>query len=823
MVLKYENIFYFCIAKYIVIINLFNQFYFMEKRTLFIIWGLLFAVCSPIFSQKIEETAYFKNHAELGHEVVIKGKAITIALKGTGITQFEVVAPSAGFYYLSFWMLPSKNEDGSYVPYSVSVNDSKDFSVLKPVSDDWQCVLVPERVRLKKGNNIISVSCKLPATPNVEHVRAAKTLEDAHMDTKSYASYKRGLEMKELTRLVAASVDTFDYAEGTLSRQIENPLYDYEYKLNVPLKYTFYSYLYFQANDTASISTSSSRYFTHVLELFSLENAETYSWSKKSKNGSASLNIIIPQSGFYCVRVRSYSNGVSGLCDVNINGQHIGNVPVYNYGVRCLQGTDWVYNTFTCNSTVDPMMWIEEGSAAPGVIVAYNDDYYGSGDFSWGANSRVRKQYTRPVHAVLLSAFGSYNPTGQCDLYMRCKDSGTAPIFPNLKFDDAIMSSPGSVDYNCISWSGGITSYWEWPPMEGSSFYSPNALTAFDNFYASRGLTRSGATESNSVVDLWAIVGFYGRRYTHGSVRNGADGNVHGYDWESKCGDLCRVFHPRHALSGPYYGQVVEYYVKSPSYRSQTLAEEIAEGVSRIEYVDFDDEERALMARSAAQVAPKVDFQFQTLYGKWEDVVKNTPLSNPDDIADCKEYKELLAYCQANKELLHTVFLKLEKGNSLASTKLIGDLTLSKYSNVMEKVRSSFSERVKNNSVKTYRSIKSNYTAYVKLLLSKNSSALRSGKFIDEDESAGVSYSNFKEFNISSSSEGLTVDFSLDKPATVTLNLIDLEGNIVNVTLNEKVLESGDYSYSMTADKNRVYLVQLAIDGHANVKKIMVK
>ena len=85
---------------------------------------------------------------------------------------------------------------------------------------------------------------------------------------------------------------------------------------------------------------------------------------------------------------------------------------------------------------------------------------------------------------------------------MKCMESDLPEYFGNLEEDDAIQSAPASTQYNCISWSGAITSYWEWPPYETSSFYSPNPLTAFDNFYASRGLTRSGATANNGVVAL---------------------------------------------------------------------------------------------------------------------------------------------------------------------------------------------------------------------------------------------------------------------------------------------------------------------------------
>lgn len=143
-----------------------------------------------------------------------------------------------------------------------------------------------------------------------------------------------------------------------------------------------------------------------------------------------------------------------------------------------------------------------------------------------------------------------------------------------------------------------ITSYWEWPASIYSSYWRGDALSSFDAFYKSRGLTRVGANESNAVVALWAIVDANGNReYTHGSVRAG-DGNMHGYAWESKPGALARTFHPRDALNGSSYGQIVEYYTTMPNSaqssaaKAMTLEEEIANGTSQIEYVNFDEDEK---------------------------------------------------------------------------------------------------------------------------------------------------------------------------------------------------------------------------------------
>jgi len=448
-------------------------------------------------------------------------------------------------------------------------------------------------------------------------------------------------------------------AIGSFATTSDNPLYNYRYSLNMSFNYTFYKTVSFTAGQQVFLATNGVDNFKHVLEFFNSATPKTYSWSATSNDKCmASLNLTIPKSGLYYVRVRSFANAKSGLCNLNVNGQnYYEEIPIFSIGVRYMQDTDKVYNTFTCMNTGDPRLWIEEGSV-PGIISAYNDDYGQIGDFAWGYNSRIKKQYTRPVHAVLLSSFSSSNPTGKCDLYIKCQNSDVMPYFRNLKDDDAIQSSPASGTYNCISWSGAITSYWEWPPSYGSHYYSSNPLTAFDNFYASRGFTRSGATESNAVVALWATVDAYGnRRYTHASVRKGADNNAHGYDWESKPGSLMRTFHPRDALNGDSYGQIVEYYrvVPNTSNYDMTLEEEIAEGLTRVEYVVFSSIEREFISKKINEINSKLLAQFNSLYNVWKDFTENTIYSNPEQIA--KPTKMFKAYVKLI-ENYYTPFMK---------------------------------------------------------------------------------------------------------------------------------------------------------------------
>ena len=791
-----------------------------------------------LFAQSITEVGYYSNNPNLGGDAVIK-KSTQEVNGNNAIVSFEVEVPVAGEYYANFWMFPTKLKDGSFANYTVLVNGVLLEDKIVPAIGDWHGIALSGngKVSLNKGVNTIAVVGTVPDIPNVEHLKLSSSPQNANIDATKYKVYKS--ELEEISARNAAQNALVTTALGTDTLSTSNtsrlstvgvaamtttdpPLYNYEYYLSLIIDYTFYKTVSFTQGQQVSVETTGVDNFAHVLELFSSSSPESYSWAAKS-NGSciASLNVTIPATGIYYVRVRSYKNGHKGLCNLNVNGQnYYENVPVYSVGVRCTQGTDQVYNTFTTNSTKDTRIWIEEGVGTPGKIHAFNDDYNGSGDFDWGSYSRIKKQYTRPVHSVLLSTYDSYDPRGRCDLYMKCLQNGTISAFPNLKEDDAIQSSPSTSQYNCISWSGAITSYWEWPPYQTSSYYSPNPLTAFDNFYESRGLTRIGAKANNGVVALWANVDANGNReYTHASVRNGADNNAHGYDWESKLGANVRLFHPRNALTGTLYGQIVEYYIvenaaAEASASPMILEEEIANGTARIEYVNFASDEKDYLMSKIQLINSSIMQQFNMLYNDWKEVAENTVCSDPVQIAKCEEYRNVLAFCSSHDELLYALYEKVGNGE-FAAMILVGDLTFEDNQSVLENVRESASESTTRSGIKTIRPLQSNNIAYIKELLAlENVSLAKSRKQVGGE--TGISYSNFKDFEVSASN----VNFSLNSSAHVSLTLLDLSGKTICTVINDELLDTGNHSYTLPGVKNDAYLVQLIIDGRVNVKKV---
>lgn len=814
---------------------------------------ILLALCSvtiQCFSQKIIKSSYYSNHPELGGEVIIK-QSTTEIVNDKSIISFEVEAKNSGDYYLSFWMLPVKLNDGTYVNYDVSVNGKGQTDKIIPSRGDWQSITLSSKnkVKLNKGTNSISIIGKVPLIPNVEHVKIASNLKDAQINSDIYQGYKTSIERENTERALRNITNITDTLSNVTNLNptktslltplttVEDPLYEYSFHLNTGVRYSFFTTLYMSQGSTIYVATNADTPTPHVIEIFSQDFPENYSWKDFSgtSNYTASLNITVPYTGLYIVRVRSYECGYSGICNINMGNEYTyEHIPISNNGFRCTIDPYYAYNTFTCHSTCDPIIWIEEGENAPGKIFAFNDDYAGEGDFCWGVNARIKKRYTRPVHAVQVSSWGSYYSIGTCDLYAKCgysdllddmyymSDSDSVgnliriPPFPNLREDDAIKSSSSSSIYNCISWSGGITSYWEWPLSQSSTFYSVDSLTAFDNFYASRGLTRVGATEENSVVDLWALQEPF--VYTHASICKGANDFAHGYDWESKPGRLMRTFHPRHALSGPQYGNVVEYYIKT-NVSIPTFEEELANGTSRIEYVDYSSSEKEFISHKIDGINRDVLWDFNTLYDKWDTITAHTIYSNPKQIANCQEYEELLDLCKQNKDLIYAVYDKLGKESNISTVTLVEDLTLGIKQNqdIMQRVRNESVAKLNQKDCKIIRPIHSNVMLYVKELL-----ALEKSELYKEDKSNDSSYNNNADYSVSSLSNNISIDFTLPESSKVTLNILDLNNNVVANIVNNNILDSGKHSYSMSLTKSGIYIVQLFINGRVNVKKIII-
>jgi hypothetical protein len=292
-------------------------------------------------------------------------------------------------------------------------------------------------------------------------------------------------------------------------------------------------------------------------------------------------------------------------------------------------------NWFTADLTGDSHIWLEDQTGTPGKIIEYNDDCTLPSDFSWGNNARIREYVSTNVRALIVSSHSSWNPTGNCDVYMNCMNSpSTLP-----KQTDAIQSAPYSTSYNCIAWSGGVLHSfvytWFWPPDEGNDWeaksrrgHSDHDLTSFDNYYANISdgdslllrhsppvmrFIRAGSYSSSSCIALWGQTVEGEEQFTHASVRKPSNDQPHGYDWESKIGLYSdRCFHPGDALSD-YYDSILHYYVKS-GYSDISMKSAFLQ-----ESADFDIDKQVLMKEMVQAYSDKP--KFDELYESWKNTL----------------------------------------------------------------------------------------------------------------------------------------------------------------------------------------------------------
>jgi hypothetical protein len=120
--------------------------------------------------------------------------------------------------------------------------------------------------------------------------------------------------------------------------------------------------------------------------------------------------------------------------------------------------------------------------------------------------------------------------------------------FPKLADkNDWMITAESCQNYNCISWSVGITGDWSWP-----GDHSPD----FDKFYLSYGYVPLPAGVGPEFADVayWEL--------PDGSSTHGCR-HVAGEFWESKLGSAPRIIHRLNDLEGPDYGHVAKFYRKA--------------------------------------------------------------------------------------------------------------------------------------------------------------------------------------------------------------------------------------------------------------------
>jgi hypothetical protein len=666
--------------------------------------SLLACTCLLLSSSIMSQVVEVKKYNHYVGKARLKGSHIELLKGQYPATVFDVEILSGGAYYLK--TIASFESDRDIHVFV----DGQSVGQLTATGKGFQLgmgsFLNGKQVSLTRGMHQISFVSKTQMAPIISEISLSDNEVQPDIEGR-WAIANRNLQAAAYqTPPTPANKNS---ANG--ARLLPNPSGSYNHDIEESFSYTTVQWIYLTAGTTEVFATGGST-ADPVLMLFDPNSIDTRSWANDDFSGMESyLQVSIPATAWYILVARTYGtatgvtnlyrNGIVTHSATPIGGRRINigttNATTLNYFTSHL--------TPASGSTPDTRIFAMNSNASP--AVGYNDDYATSGDWNWGLASRIKKTFSVTPATAFVSAYG-LTTNGTCDIYAGAANSTVWSAFANLKADDAIRSGDATgTYYNCISWSGGVTAVWSWPLSNTSVYYNANPTTAFDNFYGNTPVkrysgawnySRSGATVTNAVVDLWA----YNGTYTHGSVKKPGNNNPHGYDWESKPGGLDRTFHPRNALNGAapaYYGSVVAYYIHTGSYAPRlsgtggmaTDMDAIKAGMDVADKAALSPAAQEKLNAMEQRVAAGISQTFDKLYSAWQATwQENAVQSNPLRYCENEQYKTLLAYCQANRSTVLPLFFKQYLQGSAICDLLLCDLTLEKYGHLLEEVKKEY-------------------------------------------------------------------------------------------------------------------------------------
>ena len=668
-----------------------------------------------------EQNLKMCNKQNVGNAMLLK-EIMFSDLRGIGRTFYVDVAKDAK-YFMSTVM---NGIDGK--EYDITI-DGKTFVEGKvKTKNGWQALMVAEKsnilvskaIFLSKGNHSISFSGKGPEIPQIEKISIAEAESNAQLSASDLLSWTKVMSSKVMPSnyLEQKKSDTLSSSQLSVAAA-SDPLYKYAAQLETSFSYSTFTSIYLTAGSVVTFGTYGST-VDPVMYVFNYSNPASFSLCNDDFGGSyeSQISFTVPTTASYAIVLRSYYAGSSGTTTIKYNGTPlltgtaIGGTMVYMPTVN----STGELNYFTAKPNTDPYS-IDTDTRLfimpnwTGAISGYNDDYYGSGNFTWGRFSRIKSSSSVSYCLVMHYYSGM---SGVCDVYGKC-GNGTEIIgsyFPNLKADDAIKSSDQNGYYNCINWSGGIVS------ATSSVWVNPfSTVEDFDNYYlnnypgltpryaGAENFTRTGATTGNTAVNVWASgkTPPYTYTFTHGSVKKPANSQLHGYDWESKCGDNIRVFHPENALNGPGYGNVVYRYKPTGTYAQtqkmvamginqpiKTMDESVKLGLTTINKVVFSDGEKSQLARNINKIPGDISNEYRVKFDNWRktwDLAPTKFMSNTRDYAKSDEYNAFQNFClKQGKQIWPLLFDSFQNGN-LFLINIFEDLMYTDRKNLMDDVK----------------------------------------------------------------------------------------------------------------------------------------
>lgn len=745
---------------------------------------------------------YYESDSKLGGDVVIKSAEIKFGSDDEIQKVFEIESPASGSYYLDAWLSAPLTSNG-YPEYKIAVNNVISTATLKPQISNWQNVALTNSgksattIKLKKGINYVSVIGEKFEVPNVEFVKLSSSALNTGISDKKYKDYINAIK----TNTIAVSTDTTSISPFATPGGTDGEVYNY--KLDMPVTYTtMFPIMCIKDDPDKNLiinCTTPNSNFEYVIELFYylLHSPLIDTESKYCKGND---KYIFKGIGFYYLRIRSFRQGIQGVVDIELNYP---NGKVENYK-NCPVGGNGFASTninsskfFICHKQYQACFLLES-KGIPGYIEHIKLDSI----WSNGKHGSLITTDKTNIGAGLVSAQNSSDPIFYTDMYLGLSPAPSRILstFPNMSTNESFYSAPATSNYNCISWTVGVTNDWIWP--------GDYSISNFDALYNSYGYTRTGANADNAAIAIWVKDGIL----KHGSVRkNSMIPKPHGFDWESKCGHWERVMHTRDALTNSSYGNIA-YYYRPISGTVNSLAE------SPVTISTFSSTDVNIINALIDEIPTEIKSEFNKKYAAWKETWNNPEIaiqSNPRSYAESEEYSALCQFCQQYGKPTWPLFIeKLSEGDVFVCN-LLEDLTSPTKEN-----KTLYDEAI---SVKT-RSIGipspfiySNMVEYSKRLLNKENINIKNS--IRNIANADILVPNV---NITANNGNILLDIHTEKTTAISVNIYDAYGVSVYNT-NYSVANGGWRTSINTANfKNGTYIVRIIMNGKTISQKINI-
>jgi hypothetical protein len=791
---------------------------------------------------------------------------------------------------------------------------------------DWELAPLKEvkTVRLQAGKNIIRFESDAPYYPMIDAVRITELEKALMIKDRKYDDFitylksnpKRVLPaeketQEEVDRKARARLDSENtsalrsamypdfYSWQIIPHVFPAPEGNFGHSMNVPITYTYYRKLSLSAGSytfiTAPISGDTYYSVDPVMYLYKPDDPHNYTWYNDDDSGYGYHSRIsvsnIPAGEYYLV-VRAFSGsyaltelGRQGLVNVYQDGSILNSsVPVagYKFDISYDSSNRGLLNYFTAYTNGIPIIWLLQNTPNNSHKMKFRSGigfYVNLMDYFWYDDVRMRlDKQSSDLYSMLISAEGamSYN-FGNCDGYGNIPTGmpydNNSTIFPNLKLADAIISAPATLTYNCHAWAGGIATGWIQPMGYGISYLTGSGAvwSSWDDYFGNNPsryagamtFTRDQAHAGNGEIALWSHNSNIADA-SHSSVRLLANNNPHGYDWESKCGQLKRIFHPRNALTGSTsngYGSIIAYYrdvnknpgdislysasvnqdnterinilalrsaKSSSSVPTFTMEESIEKGLTIIEDVKLDAYQMDLITSNS--VTTRSASILQSLFNNWKEKIYSPELSiasNPYKYIEIDEGKQLVEYAKKNMEesiifFAQTVFADEEPSfEKYIAEYLFCEIAKDDYAFIMEGIKDEWKNSNYDNLGRYIAPMPETFVKkYIKRLLDrevlkKNEPYNPMVNTIDNHNTINISPNPVYDY--------AAINLNLPQKSTVFIKVFSQTSHLIATILDRKILENGKHSFSLDANNlsKGLYVCIVEINGTVYSRKFL--